>query len=278
MTDLVVRRLLIDLNTPFAARWNGGDAFRSAFFNALSMSFPVGEQFFIDSVREGLKTLPESERSKFATEVQGFIGQEATHRRLHALFNGHLSNLGFTNEIERRALARMKANAGRDIRIHVASTAATEHFTAIFADWMLCHPEALEGAEPRLKTLWLWHSAEESEHRCTAFDLYKAMGGDHKHRLMAFRYITVVFLGDVLRQTLRILWQDKSFFKWSTWRSAMSFLFSKDGIIRGNVGLWRDYLAADFHPSQHTAELSRQWLVDNQSQFTVVGAFAPQAA
>jgi hypothetical protein len=58
MTELVVRRLLIDLNAPFPGRWNGGDAFRSAFFSALSMSFPVGEQYFMDSVRAGLKTLP----------------------------------------------------------------------------------------------------------------------------------------------------------------------------------------------------------------------------
>ncbi|MFN5267297.1 MAG: metal-dependent hydrolase, partial [Burkholderiales bacterium] len=28
MTDLVVRRLLIDLSQPFDRRWNGGDAFR----------------------------------------------------------------------------------------------------------------------------------------------------------------------------------------------------------------------------------------------------------
>ena len=49
MTELVVRRLLIDLETPFARHWCGGDAFRSALFNALSMSFPVGEQFFIDA-------------------------------------------------------------------------------------------------------------------------------------------------------------------------------------------------------------------------------------
>ena len=85
MTDLVVRRLLIDLTTPIAGRWNGGDAFRSAFFSALSMSFPVGEQYFIDSVRNGLKTLPESEQPKYAAEVQGFVGQEATHRRIHFL-------------------------------------------------------------------------------------------------------------------------------------------------------------------------------------------------
>jgi predicted metal-dependent hydrolase len=37
VSQLVVRRLLIDLDAPIDARWNGGDAFRSAFFNALSL-------------------------------------------------------------------------------------------------------------------------------------------------------------------------------------------------------------------------------------------------
>ena len=58
MTELVVRRLLIDLETAVPRRWAGGDAFVSALFNALSMSFPVGEQFFIDSLRAGVKQLP----------------------------------------------------------------------------------------------------------------------------------------------------------------------------------------------------------------------------
>ena len=134
MTDLVVRRLLIDLDTPFASRWCGGDAFRSAFLSALSMSFPVGEQYFMDSVRAGLKTLPPAERERFAPEVQGSVGQEATHRRIHGLFNGHLERLGYQNQIERRAIQRLKDNAHRDVRIHVAATAATEQFTAVFAD------------------------------------------------------------------------------------------------------------------------------------------------
>ena len=274
MSQLVVRKLLIELNTPFEARWNGGDAFRSAFFNALSMSFPVGEQYFMDSVRSGLKTLPESEREKFAKEVQGFVGQEATHRRIHALFNGHLEQLGFKNNIERRALKRLKANAHRDVRIHVAATAATEHFTAIFADWMLHHPEALAGAEPRLKTMWLWHSAEESEHRNTAFDIYQAISGNHVWRLRIFRYITVVFLTDVISQTVQNLWHDGSLFKWSTWQSGFKLLMAKDGLFRGNYGLWRDYMAPGFHPSQHDATLSKQWLQENTSQFTVVGQVA----
>jgi len=271
MTDLVVRRLLIDLATPFTSRWNGGDAFRSAFFNALSMSFPVGEQYFMDSVRNGLKILPASEQQKYAAEVQGFVGQEATHRRLHSLFNGHLAALGYTNEIERRSLRRLKSNAHRDVRIHVAATAATEHFTAVFANWMLRHPEALEGAEPRLQTLWLWHSAEESEHSCTAFDIYQAISGSHAWRIRVFRYITLVFLTDVLRQTLRNLWHDGSFFSWRTWCSGAKFLFSGDGLIRGNYRAWCDYFSADFHPSQHDASKSAKWLSDNAAQFSVVG-------
>ncbi len=270
MTDLVVRRLLIDLATPFPGRWNGGDAFRSAFFSALSMSFPVGEQYFIDSVRNGLKTLPDSEQQKYAAEVQGFVGQEATHRRVHSLFNGHLEALGYKNEIERRSVRRLEFNAHRDVRIHVAATAATEHFTTIFADWMLRHPEALEGAEPRLQTLWMWHSAEESEHCSTAFDIYQAISGDHAWRIRIFRYITLVFLTDVLRQTVRNLWHDGSLFRWSTWRSGAHLLFAKDGMIRSNYGLWRNYFSPDFHPSQHDASLSRQWLTDNARQFSTV--------
>jgi predicted metal-dependent hydrolase len=272
MTDLVVRQLLIDLKTPFEARWNGGDAFRSAFFNALSMSFPVGEQYFIDSVRNALRSLPESERLRFAPEVQAFVGQEATHRRIHALFNGHLERLGYRNAIEAWASSRLQANAHRDVRVHVAATAATEHFTAIFANWMMRHPEALQGAEPRLQTLWLWHAAEECEHRSTAFDVYTAVSGDHGWRIRIFRYISVIFLWDVLRQTLRNLWHDGSLWHSSTWRSGAKLLFARDGMIRGNFGLWRDYLAPDFHPSQQDATLAKQWLRDHAQQFAVVGA------
>jgi len=271
MTDLVVRRLLIDLETPFPGRWNGGDGFRSAFFNALSMSFPAGEQFFIDAVRAGLKALPEEKRAAMAAEVQGFIGQEATHRRIHALFNGHLDRLGYDNEIERRANHRRQAHESNDLRNKVAATAATEHFTAIFADWLLRYPQALEGAEPRLQTLWLWHSAEESEHRNTAFDLYQALGGSHEWRIKVFKYITATFLYDVLRQTVRNMWHDGSLFHWRSLRSAATMLFGPDGLIRSNYRLWRNYFAPDFHPSQQSASLSQRWLRDNAGQFVVVG-------
>jgi predicted metal-dependent hydrolase len=271
MADLIVRKLLIDLTPPLPARWNGGDAFRSAFFNALSMSFPVGEQYFIDSVRAGLKALPADLQEVWAREVQGFVGQEATHRRIHALFNGHLTAQGFDNELERRAARRIQGNAQANVRNHVAVTAATEHLTAIFADWLLRHPEVLDGAEPRLRTLWQWHASEETEHCSTAFDLYRALGGNEEWRLALFSYVTQTFSMDIARQTIRNLWHDRSLFKWSTWRSAYRLLFSPQGMVRGNYATWKAYKAADFHPRQLDGSLSRAWLQNNTDQYVPLG-------
>ena len=270
MTDLLVRRLLIDLKAPFPARWNGGDAFRSALFNALSMSFPVGESYFIDSVRNAQALLPQADQAAYAADVQAFVAQEATHRHLHSLFNMQLQRHGLHNQIEQRALQRLRANAQRDARMHLAATAATEHLTALFADWLLRHPDALAGAEPRLQALWLWHSAEESEHRSTAFALYQRVSGHHGWRVRVFHYITLTFLLDLASQTLRNLWQDRALLRWQTWRSAGALLFGPDGLLRGNVAGWRRYKALDFHPAQQDASAAQRWLADNPALFSVV--------
>ena len=267
---LPVRRLHVDLAQPFAARWCGNDAFRTAFFNALSMSFPVGEQYFIDSLRNGAQKLTPDMREAFEEDLRGFIGQEATHRHLHALFNRELTRQGLHNAFEQRAARRIRANQHLDARKHVAVTAATEHFTALFAQWLLRHPEVLDGAEQRLAYLWLWHSAEESEHRNVAFELYRAMGGNEYWRLRIFHYVTFTFLSDVLRQTVRNLWHDGSLLKWGTWRSGWRLLFSAQGLLRSNFSAWKDYLSADFHPSQHDAVLSAQWLASHTEDYTVV--------
>ena len=273
MSSLVVRRLLIDLEAPFARHWNGGDAFRSAYFDALSMSFPVGEQFFIDSVRDGVKLLPEEKRVPFEAEVQGFIGQEATHRRIHALFNGQLEKQGYSNTWEPRILDRLaRLKAVTDLRHAVAITAATEHFTAILAQHLLAHPQALEGAEPRLQTMWFWHASEETEHRSVAFDVYRALGGSEKWRRRWMRLVTFHFVSDVLRQSARNLRHDGELWRWRSWKSAASFFFGRHGLVRHTFGPWRAYFRPDFHPSRQDATLAGDWLRGHATEYTVVGA------
>jgi hypothetical protein len=270
MTDLVVRRLLIDLDSPVARHWFGGDAFRTALFNALSMSFPVGEQFFIDSVRHGFQALPAEKQDRFRIEVQGFIGQEATHRRLHSLYNAHLEKQGLVNDWAARAQQRLKLVEGMDPRHLVAITASNEHFTAILADWLLSNPDLLGSQDPRLVTLWLWHSAEESEHKSTAFDLYRALEGSESWRATWFRRVTLIFLGDVLRQTLNNLRCDGTLWRWSTWKSGASFLFGRRGLIRQAYRPWRRYLRPDFHPSQQDTAQARRWLAEHHDQYLPV--------
>jgi hypothetical protein len=154
MTELVVRRLLIDLQTPFAARLVRRRCLPFRLLQCLVDELP-GRRAVLH--RLGAQR-PEgragrSGSSALAAEVQGFIGQEATHRRLHALFNGHLESAqGLRNTIAGRAPRRIRRQAHRRPRLHRGRTAATEHLTALFADWLLRHPEALDGAEPRLKT------------------------------------------------------------------------------------------------------------------------------
>ena len=277
MTDLVVRRLLIDLKPPFARDWCGGDAFSTAFFNALSMSFPYGEQFFIDAVRDTVETLTPELQARHKAEVKGFIGQEATHRRIHALFNEQLERQGLVDRWTPRAMARMKALEGSDPRHALAITAATEHFTAMFADWLLAHPQVLDGAEPRLRTMWFWHSAEESEHKNTAFDLYAAAAGSQAWRTRWFRRVTMIFLTDLARQTVANLRHEGQLWKWSTWRSGARILLGRDGLLRSNLPAWRAYFRADFHPSQQHSGLSERWLHDNTAVFEPVNAPRPAA-
>ncbi|NDB00051.1 MAG: metal-dependent hydrolase [Betaproteobacteria bacterium] len=272
MSELVVRRLLIDLDAPVPRHWFGGDAFRTAIFNALSMSFPFGEQFFMDSVRNGLKALPPALQEKFASEAQGFIGQEATHRRIHALFNGQIEKHGLVNHWEARARERLKIVADFHPRHWLAITAATEHFTAVFADWLLSNPELFEGSEERFKTMWLWHSAEESEHKCTAFDLYLALGGSHQWRLTWFRRISLVFFTDLLRQTVNNLYHDGTLWQWRTWVSAAGFLFGKRGLISCMFKPLRAYTQEGFHPRQLHNTLSVDWLNANQTSFVEMGS------
>ena len=271
MTDLVVRRLLVDMELPIARHWCAGDAFRTALFNALSMSFPVGEQFFIDSVRKGFQALPAEQQQQLQAEVQRFIGQEATHRRLHSLYNAHLDQLGLRNDWEPRARARLKQMEGLDVRHWLGITAANEHFTAIFADFMLHNADLLGDQDPRLATLWLWHSAEESEHKSTAFDLYQAVGGSHEWRVRWMRRVTVFFLTDTLRQTIANLRRDGTLWQWSTWKSGASYLFGRRGLVTLTFKPWREYFRRDFHPDQQDADASRRWLEANADQFVPVG-------
>lgn len=272
MSDPLVRRLLIDMEQPIPRHWCAGDAFRTAFFNALSFSFPFGEQFFIDSVREGFAQLPPEQQEPLRAKVQGFAGQEATHRHLHALYNAQLEAAGFVNVWEPRSRERFKALKDADVRHWLGITAANEHLTAIFADFMLRNDDLFGDREDRIKTLWLWHAAEESEHKAVAFDVYQALSGDHAWRIKWMRRATYLFIVENLRQTVSNLRREGTLWKWSTFKGGWTFLFGRRGIVRRTYPAWREYFRTDFHPDQLHTDSSQRWLAAHADRFAAVGS------
>ena len=71
--------------------WHGGDAGRTAFYNALSSTFPVGEKFFMAAVRHYRDEAPEPLRE----QIDDFIFQESTHSREHVFFNRQARDAGY---------------------------------------------------------------------------------------------------------------------------------------------------------------------------------------
>lgn len=270
--SLPIRKLDIDLSQGFERHWFVGDAFRTAYFNALSMSFPAGEQLFIDSVKNALPLLAATPKNEpLRALCNDFAAQEATHRHVHAQFNAVLDKQGLKNHVEPRIWARFKKHeALLTPRHHLAITVAYEHYTAVLAHVMLAHPEMMATATPMMQKLWRWHSLEETEHKAVAFDLYHAVGGNHRWRVRWFLFASVQFYLDVFRQTANNLWHDGSMFKPSTWLSAVAFFFGRPS--RGGGWAWLvtrpllDYFKRDFHPWQHNNQALAQDYSANHAQ------------
>lgn len=273
-TPLMVRKLLVDLSQGFPRHWLGGKAFRTQYFNALSMSFPVGEQEFIDAVRAAAETLPaDADHASLRATIQDFVGQEATHRRIHSLYNEELAKQGLVNHWQNWARNQIELGLRRKVPplSRLAVTAAFEHCTAVLADITLRHPEVLDDADPMLATLWRWHAVEETEHKAVAFDLFRTLGGDRRTRVRWYMYAMWSFTTRATGQTINNLWHDRVLFKPSTWLDAASFFFGRYGLFWLTIGPLFSYMKRDFHPWQHdNRELATTWLNDNASRYSIV--------
>lgn len=245
--QLKVRNIEFNLERQLSENWLDGDAFKTAFFNALSMSFPAGERFFIDSVRAFKDDISDAKLKK---EMSGFFGQEGMHSREHRRYNEKLCKLrGYNQEhMEGRTVKLIEQSKKRLSRKYqLASTCGVEHLTAVLADKLL-NGWMLEDVAPEMRSLWLWHSAEELEHKSVAFDVYTEVSGNYKARKITLRLFTINFLRDLLLNTVYMLRKDKVLWKWSTLRSGFRFMFGKGGLIREMRADYLKYYDPSFHP------------------------------
>lgn len=242
------------LREPLAGDWHGGHAFQTAFFNALSLSFPVGEKFFVDSVKH---YLPRIEDSKLQRDAAVFVQQEYIHRREHQRYNEILAEVrGFDLQKLESLYVREIERANEQPSIaRLAATVVLEHITAMFAAGSMRNPRWMDGAHPVMADLWQWHAIEETEHKSVAYDVFLAVGGDRKllrqvMRIVRLRFPYHVFLS--ICQMRRM--EGKPLMSLSFWREGYEFLFGKSGVIREVAEDFRMFFRDDFHP----------WMIDNR--------------
>ncbi len=242
--------------------WFDNHPFKTAWFNAMSITFPLGEKFFIDSVRH---YAGQTEDPKLQAESRGFCGQEGFHRREHYRYNQTLCRLrGYDFEYLEGRLEKNIARAKKLLSPleQLASTAALEHITAIMAELALS-PGApmVDAADPAMQALWDWHAAEEMEHKSVAFDVYRAVGGNEKLRKRALRQATFFLFVDVFGGLVHMLRRDRKLWKSGVWIDGWKFLFAKkDGILRQVWPAYKEYYRDGFHPWQRdTHQLLDHW-------------------
>ena len=63
--------------------WLNDNPYGSALYDALSITFPKGEAFFVESVRAFREGAP----PRLAAEIKAFTTQEVMHSREHVQFN-----------------------------------------------------------------------------------------------------------------------------------------------------------------------------------------------
>ncbi len=237
-----------------------GDLILSHLAAALSAVFPDGEDFFVRSVRRFRDQVTDPELKR---QVAGFIGQEAVHGREHRAFNDRLDQLGYPAKRVERFVRTGLAIRERILspKSNLAATAALEHFTATLAELVLTTEETrrLFGAGP-VQDLFVWHALEESEHKAVAFDVYKAVGGSERTRVITMRILRYAFVIGISVQTALALLGDRDTYRpgrlRESWRRVRRSPFYRRE-------LWDrlcDYDRPDFHPDDHdTTALVTEW-------------------
>jgi uncharacterized protein len=233
--------------------WLNGDPVGSAFHNALSITFPRGEAFFVESV----KAFRDGTPPKLAAEIRSFITQEVMHSREHVSFNKRVADAGYKiDHLEQVVIDSLALTKGRPEILNLAVTMALEHYTAIMAQMMLSDPKTFAGADSELADMWRWHAIEEIEHKGVAYDTWLHATRDWsrwkrwKVKSIMMLLVSNTFWRKRWSGTLDLLAQD-GITGWAAKRRLAWYLVGTPGTLRRLFLPWAAFFLPGFHPWNH---------------------------
>ncbi len=233
--------------------WLNNDPIATAFYNAMSVTFPRGEAFFVESVRAFRDDAPQ----QLKNEISAFIKQEVNHSREHVAFNNRAVDSGYDiAPLETDVVEMLDRIKGRPPIVDLAATMALEHFTAMLAHELLANPKHLAGGETSTRNLWRWHALEEIEHKGVAYDTWLHATRDwsrsKRWRLKALLMLLVTrnFIRGRVQGILELLRQDDITGP-RAWFGLAWYALGTPGMLRRMILGWISYFLPGFHPWKH---------------------------
>jgi predicted metal-dependent hydrolase len=242
--------LRLDWNQPLPKYWCDTSPFKTHFFNALSITFPYLEKFFITAFKYHKDNVTDAQ---LAIEVAEFIKQENWHSYAHQQYNmwtasldlpvGQLSQQ-FDNFINR-------INEHTNPKTKLAITVCLEHVTTISSSLSLRNRELHRQMHSHFEHIWRWHNIEEIEHKAVSMDLWLSQfPADRSYQRMMI-LTTILFWYTVFSITIKLLYADKQLWQWRNVTDFYNIIFSKAGIFRLGYSRWLDFFKNEFHPNNH---------------------------
>ena len=181
--------------------------------NSVSLLMPFVEPYVTRSIRTVTDRLSEQSLTETA---RAFVRQEAQHHTQHREYNRLLAE-------RYRGVRRIESWIDRTYRFverhtsqlfGVAFAAGFETVAFCAARWVDMHADnVLRNAEPRGASLFLWHLAEEVEHKTVASDVYRAIGGKRPMYAVAMLLSAFLLAWFSVLGILTMLWHERRMFK-----------------------------------------------------------------
>jgi uncharacterized protein len=241
------RRPELRFDASIPRHWLGGNVLATHVANGINLLFPHGERFFVRSVAHYADRLGAEELA----DARGFFGQESRHAAEHERFFRILEQQGYEIASFLDWYERWSTRIERLFPppIHLATTAACEHFTAILAHAALAEG-LVDEAHPDVKALLLWHAAEEIEHKAVAYDVLQKVAPSYGVRIAGLAVASACLGAFWFVASRRLLAQDGVTISEAS-AALRALRREQRGVERVFLRGIRSYVARDFHPWNH---------------------------
>lgn len=264
-----IRKVNFKFEKPFPKHWYNDNPIATHFMNAQHLVFPDGERFFIRSVKafsNYYKNDPELKK-----RVDNFIGQEGTHFAEHQKFwdimiDQQLKPEGFLKHYKKTAwngaetwLRNKFTNNNYGNKIALSITVALEHYTAMLAESGILNKDMIVKMPQEMQDLFMWHAAEEIEHKSIPFDVLKKVDDSYILRISGMAIASIGLWYYLTAGTVYLTRQDQDIKRNEIPKYTFQFLKK----FRENTGntlskQFKQYFEKNFHPDQidnyHLAE------------------------